>query len=125
MPARPAESNQFAAPSVPAWSPGRAARAAEVPMQTKCRTGRAFGLGPFVLDDALVEHRVGDLHETGDVRAEHVIALTPVLLGGHPTLPVDRLHDVFQPAVDLLALPGEAQGILRHLEPGDRDATRV
>src|SRR4051812_11785124 len=125
MPARPAESNQFTAPSVPAWSTGRAARADEVPMDLKCRRAEPPGSARSVLlDDALVEHRVGDLDETGDVRAEHVIAFAPVLLGGHPTLPVDRLHDVLQPPVDLLALPREPQGVLGHLQPGHRDATR-
>src|SRR4051812_13463473 len=46
MPARPAESNQFTAPSVPAWSTGRAARAAEVPMDPEVPNGPSLRARP-------------------------------------------------------------------------------
>ena len=47
--------------------------------------------GGDLLDDALREHRVGDLREAGDVGAHHVVTLVAVLLGGGPGVVVDRL----------------------------------
>jgi hypothetical protein len=35
------------------------------------------------------------------------------------------LHDALEPAVDLLKGPGEAGGVLRHLETGDGDTAAV
>jgi len=45
------------------------------------------------LDNALVNHCVDDLHETGDVGAIHVISGCAILLGGIETSLVNTLHD--------------------------------
>src|SRR5690242_1341715 len=80
---------------------------------------------PFGLDQTLVEHRVGDLHEPGDVRAVHVVARDAELLGGLLHLLVDGLHDVLQAGVDLRARPWQALTVLRHLQTGDGHAAGV
>ena len=55
------------------------------------------------LDDALVEHRIGDLQEATDVRSSDVVAGHTELVGSGNALRVDRLHDAVQALVDLLA----------------------
>src|SRR3989337_3812059 len=67
------------------------------------------------LDDPLVEHRVGHLHEARDVGAVHVVAGRAVLLGRLAALLVDRLHDVLQAGLELLAPPAGPPRRLRHL----------
>ncbi len=63
------------------------------------------------LDESLVEHRVGDLDEAGDVRAvRRSCPGVPYSSAVSLHLRVDRLHDVLQPGVDLLALPRKAAG---------------
>ena len=57
------------------------------------------------LDHPLVEHRVGDLHEAGDVGADHVVPGYAVLSAVSTALLVDRVHDVLQPRVHLFAWP--------------------
>src|SRR6185436_14230514 len=94
--------------------------------RTSGRTGGS--LAPrreYSLHDALVEHRVGDLHEAADVGAVDVVDRAVALLAvAHAGL-VDLLHDELQALVDLLADPGEAHGVLRHLQAGDGDAAGV
>src|SRR5512141_2727560 len=55
------------------------------------------------LDESLVDHRVGDLEEAGDVRPVDVVAGRPEPLGRLTAGRVDRLHDEVQPVVDFLA----------------------
>src|SRR5688572_5330169 len=76
------------------------------------------------LHDALIEHRVGDAHESTDVRAAdvvHEVALFAVL----DARLVDRPHDLPEPRIDLLARPPEMHRVLRHLEARRRHAARV
>ena len=77
------------------------------------------------LDDALRYHSLGDLQEAGNVGTKHVIALTPVLLCSRVSLPMDELHDVLELTVHLLARPGHAQRVLRHLQPACAHASSV
>src|SRR5438067_13123427 len=77
------------------------------------------------LDDALIEHRVRDLEEAGDVGPVDVVAggaeaLRRLQAGG-----MDALHDDAEPVVHLLARPGEAHAVLGHLQPGDGHPARV
>ena len=74
---------------------------------------------------ALSEHGVGDLQEARDVRACFKIALAAVLPGGAFDVVVDADHDVLELGVDFLERPGQALGILRHLQRGGRDAAGV
>ena len=46
------------------------------------------------LHHALIEHRVGNLNEAGDVRTDNEIAGMTVLGGRFPCILVDRRHDV-------------------------------
>merc|ERR1719162_2242373 len=75
--------------------------------------------------DALGQHGVGDLDEAGNVGPRHVVALLAVKGRGVEGFLVEVRHDGVEPPVDLLARPGEAERVLRHLEAGDRDAARV
>src|SRR5207253_10828223 len=77
------------------------------------------------LHDALIEHRVGNLRESRDVRAVDVVALDVVRLRRGPTLVVDRAHDLAQTAVDVVALPHLAAAVLRHLQTAYRDPAGV
>src|SRR5664280_3230662 len=77
------------------------------------------------LDESLVDHRVGDLEEAGDVRPVDVVAGCPELVGRLAAGPVNGFHDEVQPVVHLLAGPGHAHAVLRHLQPRGRDAARV
>jgi hypothetical protein len=43
-----------------------------------------------LLDDALIEHRIRDFNEAGDVSANHQITRVPVFGGGFPRVFVDR-----------------------------------
>ncbi len=77
------------------------------------------------LDDALLEHGGGDLHEAGDVGALHVVdgavGLGAVL---HASL-VDGVHDEVQLLIDLLAAPADVGRVLGHFQAGSRDAAGV
>merc|ERR1719162_2493309 len=75
--------------------------------------------------DALGQHGVGHLDEAGNVGPRHVVALLAVKGRGVEGFLVEVRHDGVEPPVDLLARPGEAERVLRHLEAGDRDAARV
>src|SRR5687768_6380925 len=72
------------------------------------------------LDYTLIEHRVGDLDEAGDVGALHVVhelAVGSVLHAGG----VDRLHDSLEAGVDLFAAPVQVHRVLRHLQAAGRN----
>ena len=79
---------------------------------------------PRALDHAVGQHRVGDLAEAGDVGAAHVVDRA-VGLAVADALLVDAAHDVLQAFVDLLARPGDAQGVLRLLQARDGHAAGV
>mmetsp|Transcript_13854 Transcript_13854/g.29562 ORF Transcript_13854/g.29562 Transcript_13854/m.29562 type:complete len:316 (-) Transcript_13854:669-1616(-) len=77
------------------------------------------------LDDALGEHGLRHLGEASDVGAEDVVAGLAVLDGGVVGVAVDLDHDGVQLGVHLLAGPGAANGVLRHLQPGAGHPARV
>src|SRR5258706_9401349 len=64
---------------------------------------RAPGSNHAGLDQALVQHRVGDLEEAANVGAVDEIARRSVLLRGLEAGLVDRDHDGVQPLVHLVA----------------------
>lgn len=75
-------------------------------------------------------HGIGDLDEACDVRAaderwELALGAGHVLLGRAQSVMEDILHDVLELGVDLLAGPGDALRVLRHLETGHGDTTGV
>src|ERR1700757_3488037 len=57
------------------------------------------------LNNALVEHGVGDLYKTGYIGADHEISGLPVLFRSVPGVFKDCGHDVAQARIDLLARP--------------------
>lgn len=63
-----------------------------------------FGL----LNDALCHHRVGNLHEAGDISALHVVDIAVRLCTVLNTLLVDRVHDVVELLVHLSLAPCQA-----------------
>src|SRR5699024_7272585 len=71
------------------------------------------------------DHRVGDLGEAGDVRAEHVVAGLAVLVGGLPAAVVHVGHDLGEARLGVLEVPGVPAGVLLHLERGGGDAPGV
>src|SRR4030042_421360 len=54
---------------------------------------------------SLVEHGVGDLHETGDIGAHYEIARLPILFGCPICLLMNGNHNIVQPLVHLFASP--------------------
>src|SRR5512137_887196 len=77
------------------------------------------------LDDALVQHRVGDLEEAGDVGAVDVVTRRAETIRRLDARLVDALHDELEAAVHLLAGPAVAHAVLRHLEARGGDAAGV
>ena len=75
--------------------------------------------------DALPEHGVGDLLESGDVGSGDQVAIHAVPLGRLGGLLVDGGHDALQLGVDLLEGPGEPGAVLAHLQCGSGDASCV
>ena len=75
--------------------------------------------------DALPEHGVGDLLESGDVGSGDEVALHSVPLGRISGLLVDSCHDVLELGVDLLEGPGEPGAVLAHLQGGGGDTAGV
>jgi hypothetical protein len=55
--------------------------------------------------DTLVEHRVCNFYESGDVRADHKIARVPVLGSSVPCVLVDCRHDLAEPLINFFAGP--------------------
>src|SRR5690606_30124140 len=86
-------------------------------------TRRRFEAGGS--DYALLEHRIGDLHEGGNVRAVHVVYRAVRTAAMSYAALVDRLHDRVQPLVDLAVRPAQPLRVLRHLQPRGGDATRI
>src|SRR3954470_4523960 len=74
---------------------------------------------------SLIHHRIRHLEEPRDVGAVHIIARRSVLLRDSSTGRVNRLHDVEQPIVYFFAGPRDPHTVLRHLQAGRRDTTRV
>ena len=64
------------------------------------------------LYNTLIEHRVGNFDETGDIRAIHIVARRTKAVGSFDTGRVDRLHDVLKPSVDLFAGPTDPHRVL-------------
>ncbi len=64
----------------------------------------------FNLNHTLRQHRIGNLHKTGNVRALHVVGLltfTTMLNTGM----VDIQHDVMQTCVNFLGFPAQARSV--------------
>jgi len=76
------------------------------------------------LHDALLEHRVGDLDEAGDVGALDVVGVGAVLAVEDAVL-VDGAHDLAELAIDFFAGAAHAAGVLGHFEPGNGHAAGV
>src|SRR5271157_5858469 len=77
------------------------------------------------LHQPLIQHRVRDLQEAGDVRAVHQVAGRAVLLGRFEAVLVDGDHDVVQTLVDFFAGPGDAHTVLRHFQSGGGNAAGI
>ena len=68
-----------------------------------------------MVSDSLRQHRICNLHKTGNVRALHVVGLltfTTMLNTGM----VDIQHDVMQTCVNFLGFPAQARSVLRHFK---------
>ena len=70
----------------------------------------------FGLQNPLLDHRLGDLHEARDVRALHVVEVAVLFRAVLYAGVVDRRHDLVQFGVDLLGRPVEFLRVLRHFE---------
>lgn len=81
--------------------------------------------GGILISDALSDHGVRNLAETGDVRSGDHIAFHAVLLRGIAAGGINVLHDVVKLLVDFLKAPAQADGVLGHLQSGGRDAAGV
>src|SRR5664280_78043 len=116
IPEGESDANALAAGSTRACRMRRGA--ARRPPFTTCpaSAGPRLRLQGVSSDEALVQHRVGDLEEARDVGACHVVALDAVSIGGFDALPVDGLHDAVQARVHFFARPAETQAVLAHLE---------
>ena len=68
--------------------------------------------GEKTSDNALSDHRVGDLAESGHVRTEHVVAFAAVFLGGGGGVLVNADHDLLETRVDFLSGPRQAERVL-------------
>ena len=70
----------------------------------------------YDLDDALTNHRVGDLHETGDIGTLHVVDKSVRLGAVLDTLVMDVAHNLVETFVYLLGTPLQVLGVLAHLK---------
>src|SRR5438046_10413836 len=86
--------------------------------ENPCQLNTADGFIETNLDDALVEHRVGDRHETGDVGANYEIAREAVLLGSFPGIFEKGRQDVAQRRINFFVRARHATVVLRILKPG-------
>ena len=68
------------------------------------------------LDNALVKHGLGHLHETGDVCSLDIVYIAVRLCAILGALLVDRAHDVVELLVHLLLAPVQADRVLCHLQ---------
>src|SRR5258706_3361216 len=71
---------------------------------------------PQSLHKPLIQHRVGDLHKTGDVGAVDQVPWRAVFLGSLVAVAVDGDHDLVQLVIHFLASPGNARAVLRHFK---------
>ena len=69
-----------------------------------------------ILHDALCLHGGQDLLEAGDIGACDIVAFHVVLLGSRGDVVIDVDHDALKLGVDLIEGPGQALGVLAHLE---------
>src|SRR5574343_827405 len=72
--------------------------------------------GESLLDDALGEHRVGNLDEAGDVGAIDVTDLAVCVATMDHAGFMDVAHDLVEAGIDLLPRPGKAHGVLAHFQ---------
>ena len=77
------------------------------------------------LNQALVDHRVGDFDEAGDVRALDVVDVAVVFGAVLEAGGVDIGHDAVEGIVHFLGRPLLAHGVLAHLKTGGGDAARI
>ena len=77
------------------------------------------------LQDTLFDHRLGNLHEAGDIGALHIVDVTVLLGAVFEACVVDRRHDLVQLGIDLLGRPVEFLGVLRHFQTRCGDAAGV
>ena len=77
------------------------------------------------LDDTLLQHGGGHLHEAGYVGALHVVHGTVRLLSELNALRVDGSHDEVKPFVNLLCTPAYMGSVLSHFKAGSGDAAGV
>ena len=97
-------------------------------MDTKSPRPNRSGAFPFavgLLAMALGDHGVGDLDEAGHVRAEEVVTLLAIALGGGVGVVVDGVHDAFEAGIDFLGRPREAGGVLAHFQAAGGDTAGV
>lgn len=76
-------------------------------------------------DDTHCNDGVGHLGKPGDISAHDVIAGMTVLVGGLDTAVVDVGHDLLQPGLRRVEIPGIPRGILLHLEGRGSHAARI
>ena len=77
-----------------------------------------------IIRSILLDHRVSDLRESGDIRTMDVVAFMSVGIGSLDTSIMDALHDAFEMRVDLVSRPLKALAGLRHLEHGKQQPHR-
>ena len=86
--------------------------------------GRRSRRHEVVLDDAVRRHRLGNLDESANVGALDVV--DDIAVGAvFDALLVDLLHDAMQTLFDFVAIPRDANRVLRLLETRYRNATSV
>src|SRR4030095_9814192 len=75
--------------------------------------------------DTLIEHRIRDFDESGNVRAHYKVARMPVLLSSSPRVLVDGGHDMTKTGIDFRVRPWQPHRVLAHLQTGRRHTTRI
>ena len=64
-----------------------------------------FLLNHSLLNHALREHSIGNLLETGDIRADNVVTRNFILVGGIVAGPEDVMHGVTQTLIGVVERP--------------------
>src|SRR3989344_4015249 len=93
----------------------------KTPFRRLCRNGNAI----TYLDNSLVNHGIGYLHESGDIRAVYIIHKTIFLASVFHATFVNSPHDLTQPVVDFCPRPRLAHAVLRHLKTRHRDTSGI
>ena len=78
--------------------------------------------GLSYLENTLLHHGSGDLLEAGDIGAGYQIIAEAVFFGSLHRDLVDVMHNAFELLIHFLFGPGQALGILAHLQGGDGHA---